>query len=211
MRLYQKGIRFRVPFPEVTHQNGVLTAAAPYPGAVIRYTADGNEPTCFSPLYTGEIKTEQPENYRFKTFFTPHWGSIAVGIEKYLHPEMKVTTTIDAHPKCPPQVLADGNEKTFFRSNRRVKDGDTVLFEFEKPLDCRKITIKSGAYQTSHYIITHAIVEISTDGERFIRSGWFDAEGDSEVICTVPIKALRIVFTEPQYEERLVLQDLKIE
>lgn len=49
------------------------------------------------------------------------------------------------------------------------------------------------------------------DGERFIRSGWFDAEGDSEVICTVPIKALRIVFTEPQYEERLVLQDLKIE
>ena len=211
MRLYQKGIRFRVPFPEVTHQNGVLTAAAPYPGAVIRYTADGNEPTCFSPLYTGEIKTEQPENYRFKTFFTPHWGSIAVGIEKYLHPEMKVTTTIDAHPKCPAQLLADGNEKTFFRSNRRVKDGDTVLFEFEKPLDCRKITIKSGAYQTSHYIITHAIVEISTDGERFIRSGWFDAEGDSEVICTVPIKALRIVFTEPQYEERLVLQDLKIE
>ena len=211
MRLYQKGIRFRVPFPEVTYQNGVLTAAAPYSGAVIRYTADGNEPTCFSPLYTGEIKTEQPENYRFKTFFTPHWGSIAVGIEKYLHPEMKVTTTIDAHPKCPAQLLADGNEKTFFRSIRRVKDGDTVLFEFEKPLDCRKITIKSGAYQTSHYIITHAIVEISTDGERFIRSGWFDAEGDSEVICTVPIKALRIVFTEPQYEERLVLQDLKIE
>lgn len=100
--------------------------------------------------------------------------------------------------------------KNFFQSNRRVKTG-YVLFEFEKPLDCRKITIKSGAYQTSHYIITHAIVEISTDGERFIRSGWFDAEGDSEVICTVPIKALRIVFTEPQYEERLVLQDLKIE
>ena len=44
-----------------------------------------------------------------------------------------------------------------------------------------------------------------------MRSGWFDAEGDSEVIWTVPIKALRIVFTEPQYEERLVLQDLKIE
>ena len=85
------------------------------------------------------------------------------------------------------------------------------MFEFEKPLDCRKITIKSGAYQTSHYIITHAIVEISTDGERFMRSGWFDAEGDSEVICTVPIKALRIVFTEPQYEERLVLQDLNRE
>ena len=90
MRLYQKGIRFRVPFPEVTHQNGVLTAAAPYPGAVIRYTADGNEPTCFSPLYTGEIKTEQPENYRFKTFFTPHWGSIAVGIEKLPEEQRKV-------------------------------------------------------------------------------------------------------------------------
>ena len=104
------------------------------------------------------------------------------------------------------KLLDEATETKF-----EVKDGDTVLFEFEKPLDCRKITIKSGAYQTSHYIITHAIVEISTDGERFIRSGWFDAEGDSEVICTVPIKALRIVFTEPQYEERLVLQDLKIE
>lgn len=28
---------------------------------------------------------------------------------------MKVTTTIDAHPKGPAQLLADGNEKTFFR------------------------------------------------------------------------------------------------
>ena len=33
----------------------------------------------------------------------------------------------------------------------------------------------------------------------------------SVLFCAVPIKALRIVFTEPQYEERLVLQDLKIE
>ncbi|MFR7824276.1 MAG: chitobiase/beta-hexosaminidase C-terminal domain-containing protein [Odoribacter splanchnicus] len=81
MRLYQKGIRFRVPFPEVTHQNGVLTAAAPYPGAVIRYTADGNEPTCFSPLYTGEIKTEQPENYRFKTFLR-RIGEVLLSVSK---------------------------------------------------------------------------------------------------------------------------------
>ena len=70
-----------------------------------------------------------------------------------------------------------------------------VLYRFDEPQNVAvratstdtMTDAKSGAYQTSHYIITHAIVEISTDGERFIRSGWFDAEGDSEVICTVPI------------------------
>ena len=47
-RLYEAGIRFRVPFPEVTYADGVLRAEAPYAGAVVRYTADGSEPTCFS-------------------------------------------------------------------------------------------------------------------------------------------------------------------
>lgn len=211
MRLYQAGIHFRVPFPEVKYEEGGLTAIPPYAGAVVRYTSDGTEPTCFSSLYAGKIETTHPERYRFKTFFTPHWGSISNGITAYLHPEMKVTTNIAVHPKSAPEFLADGKPETFFMSEGKVKTGDYILFEFTSPLDCRKISISTGVRQTSHYIATHAVAELSLDGKRFIRSGVLDINGDCEVVCTLPVKALRIVFTAPQYEERLVVKDLQIE
>ncbi|MEG0795422.1 MAG: family 20 glycosylhydrolase [Odoribacter sp.] len=211
MRLYESGIRFRVPFPEVKYQTEVLSAVLPYENAVVRYTSDGSEPTCFSSLYTDAISTATPERYRFRTFFTPNWGSISVGVEKSQVPAMSVSTNISAASGCQPELLTDGNDKTCFRSDRRVVDGDYVLFEFKEPLNCRKITVKSGMYQTTRYIISHGLVELSMDGKRFIKSGVFDMNGDSEIPCTVPVKALRITFTESQFEERLNLKDLFVE
>lgn len=210
-RLYQAGIRFRVPFPEVKYEQGILTAEKPYENAEIRYTADGAEPTCFSQVYTGGIRTETPGHYRFKTFFTPQWSSIANGIEQYCHPVMQVKTNIAVHAKSNPDFLADGKPETFFMSADKVTTGDYLLFEFGKPLECRKITIETGVRQTSHYIATHAIAEISFDGKRFIRSGVFDINGDCEILCTIPVKALRITFTEPQFEPCLVVRDLIID
>ena len=43
---------------------------------------------------------------------------------------MKVTTTIDAHPKCPAQLLADGNEKTLYQRGAAAAAGIVALSEF---------------------------------------------------------------------------------
>ena len=210
-RLYEAGIRFRVPFPEVTYADGVLRAEAPYAGAVVRYTADGSEPTCFSTPYEAPIRTEVPERYRFRTFFTPHWGSIANGMVKRLYPKMSVETNIALHAKTKENALTDGDDGTIFMSARRVDRGDCLTFIFDEPLDCRKIRIETGVRQTSHYIATHAYAELSYDGKRFLRAGVLDIDGDIDVVCTMPVKSVRIVFTERQFEPCLVVRDLIIE
>lgn len=211
MRLYCEGIRFRVAFPDVKYEKGVLTSTPPYPGAEVRFTSDGSEPTCFSTVYDGGIRTETPERYRFRTFFTSNWSSITVGVEKSLNVPMTVKTNIKPHKRSAPDALTDGKPETGFMSEGKVKQGDYLLFEFEQPLNCRKIKIETGVRQTSHYIASHAMAELSFDGKRFMRSGIFDINGDCEVICTMPVKALRIVFTETQFENYLMLKDLFIE
>ena len=89
------GIKFRLPFPEVVYENGKLTATAPYEGAVIRYTSDATEPTAASEVYKGAIATQEPENYRFATFYKDCNQSIAVGasnveLYNYLTPEVEI-------------------------------------------------------------------------------------------------------------------------
>ena len=51
-RLTVRGWEFHLRQPGVIVENGVVKMNSPYPGAVIRYTLDGSEPTMQSPVYT---------------------------------------------------------------------------------------------------------------------------------------------------------------
>ncbi len=130
---------------------------------------------------------------------------------KRLYPKMSVETNIALHAKTKENALTDGDDGTIFMSARRVDRGDCLTFIFDEPLDCRKIRIETGVRQTSHYIATHAYAELSYDGKRFLRAGVLDIDGDIDVVCTMPVKAVRIVFTERQFEPNLVVRDLMIE
>jgi hexosaminidase len=68
-RLYNMGVAFRIPTPEVTYANGMATAVLPYPGADVRYTTDGSEPTPQSARYTSPVKVFDFGNLRFRTFY----------------------------------------------------------------------------------------------------------------------------------------------
>ena len=51
-RLAVRGWNFHLRQPGIIVENGMVKMNSPYPGAVIRYTIDGSEPTLKSPIYT---------------------------------------------------------------------------------------------------------------------------------------------------------------
>jgi len=81
-RLANMGIAFRDFPPTALYKNGIITVTPPYEGAVVRYDAQGNEPTGESALYTKPIPTTDYEHYQFRTFFNDVSASPAVKVEK---------------------------------------------------------------------------------------------------------------------------------
>jgi hexosaminidase len=81
-RLANMGIAFRDFPPTAIYKSGTITVTPPYAGAVVRYDAQGNEPTRQSSLYTGPIQTKSYEQYLFRTFFNEDSASPAVKVEK---------------------------------------------------------------------------------------------------------------------------------
>ena len=81
-RLANMGIAFRDFPPTAIYQSGTITVTPPYKGAVVRYDAQGNEPTRQSALYTKPIQTKDYEQYMFRTFFNEDIASPAVKVEK---------------------------------------------------------------------------------------------------------------------------------
>ena len=81
-RLANMGIAFRDFPPTAIYKSGTITVTPPYEGAVVRYDAQGNEPTRQSPLYTNPIQTKEYEQYMFRTFFNEDVASPAVKVEK---------------------------------------------------------------------------------------------------------------------------------
>ena len=81
-RLANMGIAFRDFPPTAIYQSGTITVTPPYKGAVVRYDAQGNEPTRQSTLYTKPIQTKDYEQYMFRTFFNEDIASPAVKVEK---------------------------------------------------------------------------------------------------------------------------------
>ncbi|MCC9073162.1 family 20 glycosylhydrolase [Flavobacterium sp. F-65] len=81
-RLANMGIAFRDFPPTAIYKSGSITVTPPYEGAVVRYDAQGNEPTRQSPLYTNPIQTKDYEQYQFRTFFNEDAASPAVKVEK---------------------------------------------------------------------------------------------------------------------------------
>ena len=68
-RLAAMGIAFRMFPPEVTYQNGTMTATCSIPGVSIEYTTDPDEWTAAYQPYTGPITDTQPERYAFRTHY----------------------------------------------------------------------------------------------------------------------------------------------
>lgn len=163
-RMWNMGIRFRIPAPEVDAKGNVR---CPYPNMVVRYTFDGSEPTVSSPVVTGPIVTDHPEKLRFATFYADV-KSITVevpGARKYLKPAVKVTSSMETVKRLPVENLALYEKDKYMRTAQPPQKGDHVLFTFEKPLSCKKITVQTADPVNQFFGITQGHVEVRFEGE----------------------------------------------
>ena len=214
-RMYQMGIAFRVAPPKVEFIDNSLRVTLPYPHAVVRYTSDKSEPDANSPIYQGQIVTDNPRNFRFATFYKDEFKSISKGAENielyiYQNPKVTVETNIPDNKRFSNANLMDNNLKSYFRSSRKAQIGDYLIYRFDKPITSELITVESGIPNISFYGVTDGHIEYSYDGINFIKGDSF-----KNYIATIksdkPIAAVKIVITGANDAHTLALQDIRVE
>jgi hexosaminidase len=215
-RLEAMGIAFRVEPPTVTYENNSLNIKLPYPSAEVRYTMDGSNPTKNSPIINGSILTNQPEDFRFATFFGSNLNSITVGasnidLHHFITPPTKIETNIVFNEKTPINKLTQYNFNTFVKTKDQLKEGNYLTYIFDKPISCKRITIDTGMTHVPIYGVSNGYVEYSYDGTTFIKGN--DLYRYSTFIegFVNEVKAVRIIVTGPNDGYMACFQNIKIE
>lgn len=210
-RMRNMGIRFRIPAPQVDAQGNVRS---PYPNMVVRYTYDGTAPTVSSPVVTGPVVTDHPEKLRFATFYGD-LSSIAVevpGARTYRKPAVRVETSLEANPHYPAETLAQYEPRRYMRTARPPRQGDYVLYTFEEPLTCQRITVQTADPVNQFYGITQGHVEVQyADAEGFERLSAFDLYNRVVFEPARPVKAVKLVVDGPCEGKAVSIQPLIIE
>lgn len=214
-RLFNMGIAFRLPYPNVVYQNNTLQVNLPYNWAVVRYTTDGTEPTASSNIYTGDIVTFEPQKFRFATFYKDILKSITVSannidVANYLTPQVTIETSFGEQPRFPKKNATLYDFKKYWRTDRTGKAGDFVTYKFTEPVDCKKITIVTGIPNIDLYGVTDGYVEYSYDGTNFIKGDPL-VENTAVIKPTNKVKAVRIVMTDVSDALTVSIQSLRIE
>ena len=216
-KLYQMGFEFRVAPPTVKYEDGKLIADKDYDFLTIRYTDDKSTPTLNSKEYTDAIETENPENYRFVTFYKerPSIARGAQNIDLYHYQKPKTTVTSNVPMEQDINILSDYDMNTYCYTARPVESGDYFLYTFENPVECKSILVGTGHYGLAIVGLPNARLEYSYDGENFIEGenfvyDYFDGY-KAECQPEKAVKAVKIVVTGIGECEYAILQDLRIE
>ncbi len=213
-RMYQMGIAFRLDPPKAVYDNGVITVTAPFPWAVVRFTADESEPTMFSPVYRGEIFTDKAHKFRFATFYKDEIKSVSIRPDNteytYLKPITTIETSMTENSRFPAKGVTDYNFSTYFRTESRTKAGDHFTYIFDEPVNAKRITVETGIPNITFYGVTDGYAEFSYDGIEYTGKTEFKLN-ISTLYPQKEVKRVRIIITKPNDGHILSLQDLKIE
>ena len=210
-RMWNMGIQFRIPAPEV---DAACRVKSPYPNMVVRYTTDGSEPTVSSPVVTGQILSDHPERLRFATFFNDV-KSITVevpGARKYFAPATHVTTTLELNKNYPLANLENYDRAKYVRTAEAPKKGDEVVYTFEEPLACQLVTVQTADPKHQFYGITQGHVEVLYAGAAAYQNvGQFDMYNRVVFKPVQPVQSVRIVVDGPCEGKSVYIQPLIIE
>lgn len=191
-RMVAMGIDFRLFPPVVSYADGVLKASTD-DSAHIYYNIVGEaEPK----RYERPITTDKPQLY---SFFTRMGGaqSPEAAVKSHwrmLQPVVKITSSMEPSERFP-FSNAEGYGR-ISRTARVCREGDWLLYTFEKPVSCRRMEISTGNLQLPRYIFNAGYMEVSEDGVNFKRVGDLKNGGCAIENPSRPIKAVRVVCTE---------------
>ena len=191
-RMVAMGVDFRLFPPTVSYAEGVLKAKTD-DGAHIYYNIVGDDKEY---RYAGAITTDKPQLY---SFYTRMGGArspeAAVKLHwRMLQPTVKITSSIEESERFP-FTNAEGYGR-IARTARVGREGDWLLYTFEKPVVCRRMEISTGNLQLPRFIFNAGYMEFSYDGVTFKRVCDLERGGGVIENPSKPIKAVRIVCTE---------------
>ena len=191
-RMVAMGIDFRLFPPAVSYAEGVLSVKTD-DCSHIYYTIVGEEKEY---RYESPITTDKPQLYAFYTRMggarspeaavKSHW--------RMLQPTVKITSSMEESERFP-FSNAEGYGR-IARSSRVGREGDWLLYTFEKPVTCRRMEIFTGNLQLPRFIFNAGYMEVSYDGTSFKRVCELKNGGGVIENPARAIKAVRIVCTE---------------
>ena len=191
-RMVAMGVDFRLFPPAVSYTDGVLKASTD-DRAHIYYEKVGENGV---KRYERPITTDKPQLYSFHTRMggakspeaavKSHW--------RMLQPTVTITSSMEPSERFP-FSNAEGYGR-IARTARVCREGDWLLYTFEKPVSCRRMEISTGNLQLPRYIFNAGYMEYSEDGINFKRVGELKNGGCVIENPSRPIKAVRIVCTE---------------
>ncbi|MBR5333340.1 MAG: family 20 glycosylhydrolase [Alistipes sp.] len=191
-RMVAMGVDFRLFPPVVSYADGVLKASTD-DRAHIYYKKVGEDG---EKRYERPIITDKPQLYSFHTRMggakspeaavKSHW--------RMLQPTVTITSSMEPSERFP-FSNAEGYGR-IARTARVCREGDWLLYTFEKPVSCRRMEISTGNLQLPRYIFNAGYMEYSEDGVNFKRVGELKNGGCVIENPSRPIKAVRIVCTE---------------
>ena len=184
-------MNFRITPPIVKYEDGKLSIEK-IDNGTIYYTCDGSDKVC---KYDGAISTEKPGMYAFWCEYRGVKSPEVAHASRYktIKPKVKLTSSIPEDPKYGYARMADYYDR--IQTARTCKKGDWILFEFEKPLECRQVEFFTGRYNTPSRLVQVGYLEVSEDGKNFKRVADLNY-GIAKVMNPAPIKAARIVVEE---------------
>ena len=190
-RMADMGLNFRITPPTVKYEDGVLSVEK-IDNSTIYYRDDSNGKVR---KYKKAIRTDKPAKY---LFWAEYRGAKSPEVAhkshyKTIQPKVKLTSSIPDDPKRGYDRVAKYVNR--MDTQRTCHAGDWLLFEFEEPVECRKIKFYAGYFASPSRLFPSGYLEISEDGTTFERVAELNEVGHVELINPRPFKAARIVAT----------------
>lgn len=190
-RMAEMGIDFRLFPPVVKYADGVLTASTD-DRSRIYYSVIGE---AGERPYEGPIRTDKPQRYSFRSVYggarSPEAG--VAGRFRMAQPKVHITSSIAQSERFP-----YSNAESYgriARTSRTSRAGDWILYTFEKPVECRRLEVRTGNLQLPRYVFNSGYMEVSEDGVTFRRVCELKNGGGAIDDPSRPIKAVRVVCT----------------
>ena len=190
-RMADMGLNFRITPPTVKYEDGLLSVEK-FDNSTIYYRDDSNGKVR---KYKKAIRTDKPAKY---LFWAEYRGAKSPEVAhkshyKTIQPKVKLTSSIPDDPKRGYDRVAKYVNR--MDTQRTCHAGDWLLFEFEEPVECRKIKFYAGYFASPSRLFPSGYLEVSEDGTTFERVAELNEVGHVELINPRPFKAARIVAT----------------
>ncbi|WP_418991391.1 beta-N-acetylhexosaminidase [Alistipes sp.] len=189
-RLAAMGIRFRLFPPAVRYEKGLFSASTD-DGAEIRYLV-GDSPE--EHRYMGPIRTDNPHLFRFFTRYKTARSPYVADKSFYrtAAPALTLTSSMGESRKFP--YANASSYRGASCTARACREGDWVLYAFDKPVACREMFLQTGTRHLPKYILTTGYAEVSYDGTTFERVAELE-KGAVTLRPEKPVRAVRLVST----------------